>query len=121
MSEGSGKVDGLGDRHELDISAEEMKRLQVADTSLQDVRKMAEERESRFGVGFFLKYGLLYRRHMPRGQDGERVSVEQLVLPQKCRGSMMRLAHSIPMAGHLRQEQDNQESASTILLANDVS
>ena len=32
-----------------------MKNLQMADPSLQDVKRMAEKQESKAGVGFFLK------------------------------------------------------------------
>ena len=46
--------------------------------------------------------GLLYQLWMPAGTDqGDVWSCEQLVLPQKCRKVVLRLAHDIPLAGHL--------------------
>ena len=91
----------MKEHHEVDMTAKEMKNLQMADPSLQDVRRMAEKQESKAGVGFFLKDGLLYCRWVSRGRKAEGSSVEQLVLPQKCRSAVMKLAHSIPLAGHL--------------------
>ena len=44
--------------------------------------------------------GLIYRRWVPLNQD-ENIAVEQLILPTQCRVTILRLAHSIPMAGHL--------------------
>ena len=84
----------------LNISAEEMKHLQESDPTLEEVRKTVETKESTVGVGLFKKNGLLYRRWLPKNRDGE-MYVEQLVLPQKCRETVMKLAHSIPLAGHL--------------------
>ena len=68
-------------QHELDISAKEMQDLQAADLSLRGVLKVAEIQSSRFGRAFFLKAGLLYRRWVPSGRDGDEMSVGQLVLP----------------------------------------
>ena len=102
-SEGDKK---MKEHHELDMTSKEMKNLQKADPSLQDVRRIAEKQESKAGVGFFLKDGLLYRRWISRGRKAEGSSVEQLVLPRKCRSAVMKLAHSILLAGHLSQEQD---------------
>ena len=53
-SEGDKK---MKEHHELDMTAKEMKNLQIAEPSLQDVRRMAEKQESKAGVGFFLKDG----------------------------------------------------------------
>ena len=92
-------VDLVG-QHELDISVEEMKTLQATDPSLDNLREIAETGVSRSGVAFFRREGLLHRRWVPKGRDRE-MSVEQLVLPQKCRDMVMKLAHTIPLAGHL--------------------
>lgn len=88
------------ERHVLDISVEEMKSLQEGDPSLEDIRKTVKVREAKSGVGFFRKSGLLYRRWLPK-HGGDEMSVEQLILPQRCRSSVMSLAHSIPLAGHM--------------------
>jgi len=90
----------LVNRHELNISVEEMKVLQATDPTLGNLRKIAETSVSRPGVAFFWRDGLLYRRWVPKGRDRE-MSVEQLVLPQKCHAMVMKLAHTTPLAGHL--------------------
>ena len=52
------------------------------------------------GDGFFRRDGVIYRRWMPKEGivTGE---VEQLVLPWRCRNTILKLVHSILLAGHL--------------------
>ena len=65
-------------------------------------RRLAEDGDgSSSGKGFFYRNGLLLRRWMPVVESEEDQVVEQLVLPQACRVTVMKLAHNIPMAGHL--------------------
>jgi len=67
----------------MDFSAEEMKVLQATDPILWDIRIAVKEHESKNGVGFFSRDGLLYRRWIPRGRHlQEGMEVEQLVLPK---------------------------------------
>ena len=87
------------DKHELDITAEEMKMLQATDPTLRDVRLAVKEQESKGGVGFFSRDSLLYRRWKPRGDRDE--GLEQLVLPKSCRKTVLEVAHSVPLGGHL--------------------
>lgn len=47
----------------------------------------------------------LFRRWVPPGRDKEVMAVDQLVLPTTCRGTVMSLAHSIPLAGHLAKKK----------------
>ena len=47
-----------------------------------------------------MERGLIYRRWAPPSQD-EDIAVEQLVLPTHCKATILKLAHSIPMVGHL--------------------
>lgn len=70
-----------------------------------EVRTAVKMHESTEGVGFFYKDGLLFRRWVPFGRDKEDMAVEQLVLPRACRGTVMGLAHSIPLAGHLGKKK----------------
>ena len=93
------------DRHELDISSEELKVLQATDSTLGKVRSAAKTRESTVGVGFFYRDGLLFRRWVHSGRNKGDKTVEQLVLPRVCRGNVMSLAHSIPLAGHLGKKK----------------
>jgi len=87
----------------LDISAEELRALQNTDPTLQKVRSVADgEASTAEGEGFFRRNGLLYRRYSPpRSLGGDSDIVEQLVLPTACRPAVMKLAHDMPMAGHL--------------------
>ena len=39
---------------------------------------------------------------------GEEAEVEQLVLPQECRRTVLELGHEIPLAGHLGKEKTRQ-------------
>ncbi len=91
--------------HELDISAEELQRLQEADEILAAIRKATDGEASTAGVGFFKRAGLLYRRWQPPGRDSEGMAVEQLVLPLACRQTVLTLAHTIPLAGHLGRDK----------------
>ena len=56
---------------------------------------------------FFRRGGLLYRRWTPAGRGVER-EIEQLILPEKCRRTVLKLAHEIPIAGHLGSEKTRQ-------------
>ena len=78
-----------------------MKILQATDPTLGEVRAAVKTHESSEGVGFFYKDGLLMKRWVPRGHSKEDMTIEQLVLPMKCRSKVLELAHSIPLAGHL--------------------
>lgn len=49
------------DKHEMDISMEELNALQAKDSTLGEVRSAAKC-ESKKGVGFFYKGDLLFRR-----------------------------------------------------------
>ena len=94
--------------HPLDLTSAEVRRLQQEDESLVEVRKAARGEASSAGAGFFEKEGLVYRRWVPPGRDGEDMAVEQLVLPRQCRGTVMQLAHTIPLAGHMGKTKTGQ-------------
>ena len=61
----------------LGLSADEIRRLQRGDPSLQEIRECAELRKEDAEAECFLRDGLYYRRWRSR--------VEQLILPQICR------------------------------------
>ena len=86
--------------HPLNITRQELKELQEGDESLRPAWEQVRTVSLGEGNMFFVREGLLYRRWSPVGA-GEDREVEQLVLPQQCRESVLRLAHSIPLAGHL--------------------
>ena len=83
----------------LDISIAELKALQATDPTLTDSWKAAREVSSLAGQTLHEKDGLLYRCYTPPGRSDQ--TIEQLVLPEKCRETVLRLAHNIPLAGHL--------------------
>ena len=83
---------------DLDISAEELKVMQTTDVTLRSVRDAVKTtREAEPGIGFFTRDG--FRGWVPSGRREEEMAVEQLVLPEKCRETVIKLAHSIPLAG----------------------
>ena len=94
--------------HPLDLTSEELSQLQRKDESLEEVRKAAKGGASSAGPGFFEREGLLYRRWVPLGRDGEDMAVDQLVLPTQCRQTVVQLAHAIPMAGHMGKNKTAQ-------------
>ena len=81
---------------------EELRRLQDKDESLDRPRLIADGALSTAaGEQFFRQEGLVYRRYTPAGSNEDAHSVDQLVLPTQLRLAVLRLAHDIPMVGHL--------------------
>ena len=87
------------------ITLEKFKQLHVTDPSLESIWKNVQEGSSS-GPGFFQRDGLLYR--IPSGRDKRATDIEQLVLPVQCREPVMRITHSVPMAGHLGRDKTTQ-------------
>ena len=108
---------GIGGHNiNVELSAEELRELQEKDDTLAVLRKAADGQSSTMaGPGFCRRDGLLYRRWTPPGCNEEEMVVEQLVLPVRCREVVVKLAHEIPLAGHLGKDK---EDSATILLAN---
>lgn len=92
----------------IDLTPLELEELQRDDPTLEMVRKAADGEVSSAGVGFFRREGLIYRRWTPPGRDEGPMSVEQLVLPMKCRRAVLQLAHEIPLSGHLGKTKTSQ-------------
>ena len=100
------KYAGQGERDEMEeelnrLRATELTVWQEEDETLQEVCKAADGDQSTTGEGFYRRDGVIYRRWTPPGQDAEAGAVEQLVLPQRCRETVLVMAHSVPMSGHL--------------------
>ena len=75
--------------------------MQLEDETLDKIRKYVKgEIPTPPGVQFTEKSGLLYRACGAR-QKFE----EQLILPVPCREKVLKLAHTIPLAGHLGQKK----------------
>ena len=90
----------LGDR--LPISKEELIGYQKEDPTLEAERAAATgEKNTAVGEGFLFRDGLLYRNK--RGYLGD--IVDQLVIPTQCRSTIIRLAHEVPLGGHLGRKK----------------
>ena len=81
--------------HPLELSAQELIRLQKTDDTLAQVREAVSNDSNFFNQG-----GLLYRKWRPPGR-GEESEIEQLILPKTCQRKVLELGHEIPLAGHL--------------------
>ena len=85
-----------------DPPAEDLRALQESDSTLDHARSVADGAPTpASGERFFRRDGVLYRRYSPPGGE----EVEQLVLPMPCRPTVLRLAHNIPLAGHLGRKK----------------
>ena len=87
------------------INLEKFKQLQVENPTLETSWEGVQDEASSGQEGFFQRDGRLYRHWIPPWRDGDEMSVEQLVLPRHCRESVMKIAHSVPMAGHLGRDK----------------
>ena len=91
---------------QVDIAtAEELRREQSSDTSLDAIRRQVSSGEiktSRNGSqsSFLVKNGLLYREFKTGFSDVGDI-IYQLVVPRKFRRQVLRLAHESILAGHL--------------------
>ena len=90
-----------------DITIEDLKKLQAEDPTLAEVLRAAD-RSANDGnesvAEYFRREGLVYRRWTPKGRSST-FQVEQLVLPKRCRGTVLKLAHDVPLGGHLGKEK----------------
>ena len=95
-------------QHPLDLTTEELRKLQQEDLSLAGARRVAAGQPClAVGKGFFEEDGLLYQRWPPPGRD-DSMDVKQLVLPKQCRKTVLQLAHEIPLAGHMGKGKTTQ-------------
>jgi transposase InsO family protein len=84
--------------HVLDLNPTKLQSLQKKDNSLSDAWKAASGPPcTAAGPGFFIKDGILMRESCTA--DG--TPFEQVVVPASCRQDIIKIAHEIPMAGHL--------------------
>ncbi|XP_077869382.1 uncharacterized protein LOC144360596 [Saccoglossus kowalevskii] len=90
------------------LRREELIKLQQSDVTLTKVHEVVvPENMIANKVCFFWKDGLLFRQWRPMN-SAEAAEVTQLVVPLKCRGESLRIAHDIPLAGHLGIEKTKQ-------------
>ena len=79
----------------LSVTPAELQQLQYADPSLKQMTDVS---------GYFCREGIMYRRWVPRGRE-EEVAVEQITLPRQCRRTVLQIAHTIPLGGHLGKKK----------------
>ena len=81
---------------------EELRKLQDNDEILSRPRIIAAGAPgAAAGEKFFCQDGLVYPRYSPPGSDDDAHSIDHLVLPTLLHPAVLKLAHDIPMAGHL--------------------
>ena len=79
----------------LDISRQQLHKLQEEDHRIQGLREKNPQL-------LIEKNGLLYYLWTPK--DSEE-TIEQLILPKQCHQTVCKLAHTIPLAGHLGRDK----------------
>ena len=101
------KPDPIPETEPLKASSEQLKEAQRKDETLQQAWRWANgDGPRKDNVTFFIREGLLHRRWRPKGSDiGDCRTTEQLVLPESMRQDVMRLAHEIPLAGHMGKQK----------------
>ena len=85
----------------LDVNQQDLRGMQQEDETLKVIRESIVEKPN---GQFFSRQGILYRKARP-SKDAPDDDVEQLVLPRSVRRTVLELAHSIPMAGHLGRKK----------------
>ena len=88
---------------DLGLTSEEFKQLQIRDNSLNKVWDLAKQNKtmklkSGNETSYFVEKGFLYRRIQSKGKQKV---VKQLLVPQKLRTKVLKLAHETLLGGHL--------------------
>ena len=92
---------------DLGLTCEEFKQLQIRDNSLNKVWDLAKQNKTiklKNGneTNYFVEKGFLYRRVQSKGKQKV---VKQLLVPQKLRTKVLKLAHKTLLGGHLGIQQ----------------
>ena len=88
----------------LGVDGNELRKLQREDETLRGVWDSAKQPSKGENYWFYEEDGLLYRHWHPR-EEGEEFSVEQLIVPKQYRETVLRIAHEIPLAGHMGKKK----------------
>ena len=89
--------------------------VQQKDTSLAKVCQSANSNvDCTTDKSCFWHDGLLYHQWKAHGQDADRV-VNQIALPEQCRGKALSLAHSIPLARILAKRKYDRGSCNIFI------
>ena len=90
----------------LNVTPQELCRLQDNDESLSGQRMRADGAPgAAMGEKFFHENVLIYRCYSPPGSDNNVYRITQLVLPMQLCPVVLKLAHDIPLAGHLSRKK----------------
>ena len=82
----------------MDIDHKSIKDLQMADTTLDSLRRQEVKQNKDEEIQIIYKEGIMYRRVFKRELPEP---IEQLILPKQCRQNVLKVSHDIPLAGHL--------------------
>eukprot|EP00731_Ephydatia_muelleri_P034653 Em0070g9a len=93
---------------DLGVDEKDLRELQLEDETLGAVRESAKQPSNAGNYWFYEEDGLLYRHWHPR-EEGEELGIEQLIIPKQHREAVLRLAHEIPLAGHLGKKYHLQD------------
>eukprot|EP00731_Ephydatia_muelleri_P003291 Em0001g3291a len=93
---------------DLGVDEKDLRELQLEDETLGAVRESAKQSSNAGNYWFYEEDGLLYRHWHPR-EEGEELGIEQLIIPKQHREAVLRLAHEIPLAGHLGKKYHLQD------------
>ena len=73
------------------MKSQELEELQKSDSTLEHASQLP---------GFFQRDGLMFQQWVPRGLK-EEDGIDQIILSRECRKTVLTLAHTIPLGGHL--------------------
>ena len=91
----------------LNITKQEFQNLQETDPTLEPIRRVITDEVPQRNTGiFFKREGILYRLWSSKDADQEsQRTIEQLILPTKCRKLALEVAHDTPMGGNLGRKK----------------
>jgi hypothetical protein len=90
---------------DLRFNESALKECQTGDSSLQNAfnQALSEIEVENLPVSYYLKNGILMRKWRPSNVPANQSwhEVHQVVLPEKYRNEVLKLAHDLPMSGHM--------------------
>ncbi|RUA04454.1 MAG: hypothetical protein DSY43_06235 [Gammaproteobacteria bacterium] len=82
---------------------------QQVDVTLSEERGIASQHPPEEGVsGYFIQKGLLLHRKACTMLHNGKLFIDRVVVPESYRGEILRVAHSIPLAGHMGIDKTRQ-------------
>ena len=84
----------------LGVTPEDLHRMQEEDPTLAKARELCDKPAGKGKAAFTMKKNLLHRKFTKGG-----ASYTQLVVPASLRGTVLKMGHDMPMAGHLASKR----------------